>query len=387
VLPRPAGQLHARVVPSDLNVMKRAGAMGSSRNRGPESAVGNLSSDALQDFVSILRIRLTEEAILQLKLSGVVAGSVHLSNGQEAIPVGVVKVREPQDVIFGTYRGHGWALACGLPVVDLLRELCGRSGGTNGGRGGSAYLSAPDYGFYGENSIVGAGAPIAVGAALAARFDDSRRVAIAVFGDGAMNQGSVHEAMNMAAAFDLPVVFVCENNRYAELTRNESMVKDPVLSNRAAAYGMLGVRVDGNDVTEIRDAAADALSRARAGRGPTMIEAMTQRIVGHYVGDAETYRDPGELDDARRDEPLARLRRELGSSGRTMETITELEKAVQDEVDQAIAEATSSPPADAISVLSTAIRKLHHVSLAATLSVEGGRGVETKPLSDRAVFA
>ena len=299
----------------------------------------------------MLRIRLTEEAILSLRLAGTIVGSVHLSNGQEAIPVGVVGVREPQDVVFATYRGHGWALACGLPVVELLGELCGRATGVNGGRGGSAYLSAPDHGFYGENSIVGAGAPLAVGAALASRYDSSRRVAIAVFGDGALNQGSVHEALNMASAFDLPVVFVCENNGYSELTRIEAMVKDPILSNRAAGYGIPGVRVDGNDPAAVRTVAADAIARARAGGGPTLIEALTQRIVGHYIGDAETYRRPGELDTARENEPLARLRRYFTEAGLDEAAVADLERPVRDEVEQAVSEAIGAPFADPSTVL------------------------------------
>jgi TPP-dependent pyruvate/acetoin dehydrogenase alpha subunit len=305
-----------------------------------------VSGQALADFAAMLRIRLTEEAILTLRLTGPIVGSVHLSNGQEAIPVGVVGAREEQDVVFATYRGHGWALACGLPVAALLAEACGRASGVNGGRGGSAYLSAPDHGFYGENSIVGAGVPIAVGAALAARYDGSNRVAVAVFGDGALNQGSVHEAMNMASAFGLPVVFVCENNGYSELTPIESMVKDPMLNHRAKGYGFRGVRVDGNDPTAVRSVAAEALDRARGGGGPTLIEAMTQRIVGHMVGDAERYRPFGELDAARNDEPLARMRRQFIEAGMDEAAITELERPVRDEVRQAIDEATAAPFAD-----------------------------------------
>jgi len=306
---------------------------------------------ALEDFAAMLRIRLTEEAILTLRLAGTIVGSVHLSNGQEAIPVGVIGAREAHDVVFATYRGHGWALACGLPVAALLAEACGRASGVNGGRGGSAYLSDPDHGFYGENSIVGAGVPIAVGAALAARYDGSNRVAIAVFGDGALNQGSVHEGMNMASAFGLPVVFVCENNGYSELTPIEAMVKDPILNHRAKGYGFRGVRVDGNDPAAVRSVAAEAMDRARGGGGPTLIEAMTQRIVGHMVGDAERYRREGELDAARRDEPLAWLRRRFTEAGMDETAIAELERPVRDEVREAIDQATAAPLADGSTVL------------------------------------
>ena len=249
-----------------------------------------------------------------------------------------------------TYRGHGWALACGLPVLSLLAEVAGRVGGPSDGRGGSAYFSAPEVGFYGENSIVGAGAPIAVGAALASRFDGSGRVAITAFGDGAMNQGAVHESMNMASAMKLPVVFVCENNGYSELTRIAAMVADPVLSNRAAAYGMPGVRVDGNDPFAVQAVAREAVERARAGEGPTLIEAMTQRIVGHYIGDAETYRQPGELEAARADEPLERMRRQMAEQGLDEAAIAAIEAPVRHEVEQAAQQLETLPPVDPATV-------------------------------------
>jgi len=315
------------------------------------NATTTVDEQVLADYMAMLRIRLTEEAILSLRLGGTIVGSVHLSNGQEAIPVGIVGAREPHDPVFATYRGHGWALACGLPVETLIAELAGRATGVNGGRGGSAYFTAPHHGFYGENSIVGGGVPLAVGAALAARYDGSGRVAIAVFGDGALNQGSVHEALNFASAFSLPVVFVCENNRWSELTPIAAMVKDPVLSNRASAYGMPGVRIDGNDPGLVRGTAAEAFVRARCGDGPTLIEAMTQRIVGHYVGDAEAYRAPGELDAARADEPLARIRRRFLESGLTDEEIRGLEQPVRHEVERAVEAAVAAPAADAATVL------------------------------------
>jgi len=287
---------------------------------------------------------------MRLRLAGTVVGSVHLEIGQEAIPVGVVGARRADDAVFSTYRGHGWALACGLPVLSLLAEVAGRVGGPSDGRGGSAYFSAPDVGFYGENSIVGAGAPIAVGAALAARFDGSGRVAITAFGDGAMNQGAVHESMNMASAMKLPVVFVCENNGYSELTRIAAMVADPVLSNRAAAYGMPGVRVDGNDPFAVQAVARKAIERARAGEGPTLIEAMTQRIVGHYIGDAETYRQPGELEAARADEPLERMRRQMAEQGLDEAAIAAIEAPVRHEVEQAAQQLETLPLVDPATV-------------------------------------
>jgi TPP-dependent pyruvate/acetoin dehydrogenase alpha subunit len=304
------------------------------------------SQKLVEAYTAMLRIRVVEETVLDMRLAGTVVGSVHLEMGQEAIPIGVVGARAPGDAVFATYRGHGWALACGLGVQPLFAELAGRVGGPNDGRGGSAYFSDPEHGFYGENSIVGGGVPIAVGAAIAGRFDGSGRAAITVFGDGATNQGSVHESMNLAAAMRLPVLFVCENNGLSELTRINDMVGQPELYRRAAGYGMEGLRVDGNDPFTVREAAAAALARARAGGGPTFLEVMTQRITGHYIGDAEQYRLPGELDAALADEPLARIRAQFTAAGLDDAAIAAIEAPVRDEVAQARAAVEALPFVD-----------------------------------------
>jgi pyruvate dehydrogenase E1 component alpha subunit len=265
------------------------------------------TTQKLRDLRDVWRIRLLEEKVKDLRLAGDVVGSVHLAIGQEAGPVGACSVLEEKDALFATYRGHGWALARGVPPAAILAELLGRATGVNGGRAGSAYFSAPEHGFHGENSIVGAGAPLAVGAALAGKHDGSHRVAMVVFGDGAMNQGAVHESMNFASAFDLPVVFVCENNEYSELTPIRDMVRSDVLAERARAYGMIGERIDGNDPAVVRDRVGDAIEIAREGGGPTLLELMTQRLVGHYIGDMEQYRQPGEMERLAEQEPAARL--------------------------------------------------------------------------------
>ena len=300
----------------------------------------------LDDLSQMERLRAFEEKVRSMRLDGDIVGSVHLAIGQEAGPVGTCTELRPEDALFATYRGHGWALARGVPVEPLLAELAGRATGVNGGRGGSAYFTAPRYGFHGENSIVGAGAPIAVGAALAGRFDGTSRVAVTVFGDGALNQGSVHEAMNMASAFDLPVVFICENNFWSELTPIDEMVADPELWHRAGAYAMAGERVDGNDPAAVREAVHAAVQRAREGEGPTLLELMTARLVGHYIGDAETYRRPGELDRARAEEPLVRLRARLLDTGSTEEELDDLRTRAVDEMEHAAAAALAAPTAD-----------------------------------------
>lgn len=298
----------------------------------------------LADLRAMWRIRAFEEKVRELRLADAIVGSVHLCIGQEAGPVGTCTELRPDDALFATYRGHGWAMARGVPAEEMFAELLGRSTGVNGGRGGSAYFTAPEYGFHGENSIVGAGVPIAVGAALAARVRGDDRLAVAVFGDGAMNQGAVHEGMNMAAALRLPVLFVCENNGYSELTPIAAMVGEPELWRRAAAYGFTGHRVDGNDPAAVRPAVSDAAERARAGEGPALLELMTQRLVGHYIGDAEQYRPPGEIEAARRTEPIVRLG---AATGLPVAELDDIRDQAYAEMDAAADAALAAPPADA----------------------------------------
>lgn len=311
-----------------------------------------MSEDTLLDVLEVMhRIRETEETITRLRLSEDIVGSVHLCNGQEAIYAGAVRALElSRDAVFPTYRGHGWAIACGVPPEAVLAELLGRESGISGGRGGSAYFTAPAYGMYGENSIVGAGAPIACGAALAGRFDGSGRVAVASFGEGAMNQGAVHEAMNFAAAMTLPVVFLVENNTYSELTATRDVVRNDQFFRRASAYGMAGVRFDGNDPDAVRDAVADAVERCRNGAGPVLLEAMTQRIVGHYIGDVQHYRPAGELDAAIAAEPIARAERMARAAGVGDAELAALRQRVVDEVDRAAQAALAAPLADPATV-------------------------------------
>lgn len=309
-----------------------------------------LADARLERLERMLVIRKFEERVYQLRMTGKVIGSVHLANGQEAVAVGACAARRSDDPVFATYRGHGWAIACGADLIKLFAELMGRAGGVNGGRGGSAYFSVPEVGFFGENSIVGAGTPIANGAALAARFQRTGRAAISVIGDGAMNQGAVHEAFNMASAMKLPVVFICENNGWAELTPIESTVGQPELYRRAEGYGMPGVRIDGNDPFGVEATVAEALERARKGMGPTLVEAMTQRIVGHYIGDPEAYRDDAERERLQEVEPIAVLRRALHGAGMT-EAVAKLEQAVEAEVRAAARSADMLPMADVSKVL------------------------------------
>jgi len=289
-------------------------------------------------YLAIATIRRFEERSVELKAQGLIQGSMHLCSGQEAIPVGACAALEARDALTVTYRGHGWAIARGVPLADLFAELMGRDSPLCGGRGGSAYLSSAEHGLLGENSIVGAGMPIAAGAALASSFSGDGAVSLVSIGDGAMNQGSVHEALNFAAVYRLPLVVVLENNVYSELTPIAAMIPTETLVERAPAYGMPGVRVDGNEVAEVEVAVREAVARSRAGGGPSLIEAMTERLVGHYDLDPQHYRPKGELERALEREPLARLGRRLGP-----ETAAELDREAAQRIDAAVAEAERCP--------------------------------------------
>jgi TPP-dependent pyruvate/acetoin dehydrogenase alpha subunit len=305
----------------------------------------------LADFTTMLRIRRLEEEIYRMCVERVMTGSTHLCIGQEAIPAGAIAALDMgRDLIFPTYRGHGWAVACGVPMEGIFAELLGRETGVSGGRGGSAYFTAPQYGFYGENSIVGAGAPIATGAAIASNFAGSDRVVVCSIGDGAMNQGSVHEAMNFAAVRSAPVLFVIENNKYSELTPISTMSRGE-LADRAAAYGFEGVTVDGNDVAAIKSTVAHAAEIIRAGNGPFLIEAKMERFVGHYTGDAQQYRPAGEIDRARLSDPIPAARKQLLASGTLEQDIVQIEESVEHEVDAAVEAALEAQQANPATLL------------------------------------
>ena len=290
-------------------------------------------------YHKMLRIRKFEERLMSLKSEGEIPGSIHLCNGQEAIPVGVTEVLTTEDYVTATYRGHGWAISRGSTLTDMFAETMGRESNLNSGRGGSPYLSDVENNFLGENSIVGAGVPIAAGAALTAQYRGTRAVSVASIGDGAMNQGVVHEALNMAAVLALPFVLVVENNLYSEMVRIEDMVRIKQLSERAAGYGIPGITIDGNDPVVVQNTAQEAIDRARAGGGPTLIEAMTQRLVGHHSGDIQHYRPRGEVAEAALDEPLLRLRNAAAAAGEPLTPFDDVDALVHAEIERAVEDA------------------------------------------------
>ena len=294
-------------------------------------------------YRSMLLIRRFEERCLQLRREDAFAGSVHLCAGQEAVPVGTLAALEPQDRVVATYRGHGWALACGVPVDGLMAEICQRAGGINGGRAGSALFMSPEHGFLGENSIVGAGVPIAAGAAMAAQLAGTNRVVVVTIGDGATSQGATHEAIVFAAARRLPLVVICENNGWSEMTPFEDVVAGGDLARRTGGYGVPSMAVDGTDPIAVRDAVQVAADRARTGGGPTIIEAHCHRLFGHYNGDIQHYRPKENQDAAIAADPLTRLRDQLLSDGEMESDLEFLESEVGAVIDAASAAAMASP--------------------------------------------
>jgi len=271
-------------------------------------------------------------------------GSTHLCAGQEAVPLGAIAALQPDDQVIATYRGHGWALAAGLDPHAVLAEICQKQTGVNGGRGGSAYFMAPWTRFIGENSIVGAGTTIACGVALANLLQESSRLVIVSIGDGALNQGSVHEAMAFAAVKSLPVVFVIENNGWSELTATSDMFRISRLAQRAAGYGIPSATALGHDPFTVRDTVAAAAERARQGRGPTVLEFVVPRLWGHYNRDIEHYRSAADRAAAAARDPLRLLSQRLVEAGAESAASAEAIVAAQKEAVEAMAAAVLRDP-------------------------------------------
>jgi acetoin:2,6-dichlorophenolindophenol oxidoreductase subunit alpha len=263
----------------------------------------------------MLEIRFFEDEVMRLFMLNLVRGSTHLCQGQEAVSVGTCSALREGDTMTCTYRGHGAVLAMGAPLDRTMAEILGKAEGLCGGKGGSMHLTDLSVGALGSFAIVGAHLPFAAGAALSAQHLGTGAVSVAFFGDGTTNIGAFHEALNLAAIWKLPVIFVCENNLYGEYSPLASTTPVERLADRASSYAMTAERVDGNDVLAVRDAVEAAAARARDGKGPTMLEALTYRQKGHSRTDAGAYRPPGELDEWLARDPIARFERLLTEVG------------------------------------------------------------------------
>jgi TPP-dependent pyruvate/acetoin dehydrogenase alpha subunit len=289
----------------------------------------------------MLLIRGFEDLVQSLFLAGEVYGTTHLYSGQEAIATGVASVLEERDRVAATYRGHGHALAVGVDPQKLLDEMLGRASGINGGRAGSMNVNSPDDRLIGSFGIVGGSIAAATGAALALQRTTGG-VAVAYFGDGAMNQGYVFECLNFAQVFALPVVLVCENNGYGEYTPFRSVTAGEIRA-RAEVMGVTAETIDGMSVWTVREAAMKAVAHARAGDGPVFLEALTYRFVGHSRSDPGAYRPEGELDRWRERDPIVVLHRQLEAEGVAAAELDEIEQEMSAQLERMRADGLAAP--------------------------------------------
>lgn len=325
-----------------------------------QGAVSQDSASARAALESLLAIRFFEEAVDGLFARGLMHGTMHLSIGQEAVATGVCAALRKTDFITSTHRGHSHCIAKGADLTRMMAELLAKQTGYCRGRGGSMHIADVETGNLGANGIVAGGIPIAAGAALAQKMKGLDNVVVSFFGDGATNEGAFHEALNLAAVWELPVVFVCENNKYGMSNSTEKSMKIENISERGAAYGIPGVTVDGNDVDAVFEAAKIAVERARGGQGPTLIECLTYRHKGHSKSDKNLYRTKEEIEDWKTRDPIGRFETKLIEAGTmTQGEIDEVSETVRNAVRTAIQDASNAPDSDPSELLSSVFRAVN----------------------------
>lgn len=298
----------------------------------------------LKMYKDMWKIRLFEEKVKMLDMEGKLPGFFHLYTGEEAVAVGACSAINTDDYITSTHRGHGHLIAKGGELNRAMAELYAKETGYCKARGGSMHIASPELGMLGANGIVGGGIPIATGAALSAKYQKNGKVAVCFFGDGASNQGTFHESLNIAASFDLPVVYVCENNLYGVGTRQTDVRKLVDIAERAKAYEMPGIIVDGNDVEAVYHAVKEAADRGRKGEGPTLIECKTYRHYTHFTGEPDTYRPREEVSEWMAKDPIKRYHAKLIDEGITDEYgLNAIRKEIQKEIELAVDFAEKSP--------------------------------------------
>lgn len=313
-----------------------------------KSASGAIPNDDgfMELHYSMLRVRRVEERLLQVFSEGKIPGFIHVSIGQEAVATGVCSCLTPGDTIFTTHRGHGHTLAKGMELKPFMAEIYGRANGSCHGNSGSMHVASAEAGVGGANGIVGAGLPISIGTAFASAFKNDGTVTAVFFGDGASNQGTFHESLNLAALWNLPIIFVCENNGWAQFTSQKSYMKIDTIARRADSYGMPGETVNGDDVLQVREAMRRAVARAKAGEGPTLLECKTYRWFGHYAGDPQKYRPADNLENARNVDCLANFEKFLvESSFAKRDELDAVDARLKAEIDEAISYAEAAPAA------------------------------------------
>lgn len=305
-------------------------------------------------YRTMVRLREFELKIQELYRSGVLPGFVHLYVGEEAVAAGVCAHLKKTDMVWSTHRGHGHALAKGVPVRQVMAELWGKATGCSAGRGGSMHMYAPGYGFMGTNGIVGSGITMSAGGALSAQLRKSGQVAVCFFGDGGSNSGSFYEGLNLASVWNLPVIYVCENNLYATEMSLQRATKSLDIAERAAIFKMPGVTVNGSDVLEIHAAAGEAIARARNDQGPTLIECKTYRFLGHHEGDPGTdYRTKEEVESWKKRDPIRMLRQEsIEGDAATAQEFDRIDEETRAWLEDAVEFGRSSPEPDPDTALS-----------------------------------
>jgi len=292
----------------------------------------------------MLEIRFFEEKVFDLYAQNLVPGTIHLYLGEEAVAVGVCTTLRKDDYITSTHRGHGHCIAKGAELKRIMAEILGKKTGYCKGKGGSMHIADFSIGMLGATAVVGAGIPIAVGASLSINLRKKDQVVACFFGEGASNQGTFHEGINMAAIWKLPVIFVCENNLYAMGTRQSRVMSIENVADRAVAYGIPGVVVDGNDVLAVYEITQNAVERARKGEGPTLIECKTYRHKGHSRVDPARYRPKGEVEEWLAKDPIKRFKEKLLQTNvLTDAEIQQIEKKVSAEIEEAVKFAMESP--------------------------------------------
>jgi acetoin:2,6-dichlorophenolindophenol oxidoreductase subunit alpha len=311
----------------------------------PQDALAPLDRERLLDmYQRMVEIRKFEDMAGKNFAAGLIPGFVHLYAGEEAVAVGVCSHLTDRDVITSTHRGHGHCIAKGVEIPGMVAELMGKSTGVCKGKGGSMHIADVERGMLGANGIVGGGFPLAAGAALTAKTLGTGGVAVCFFGDGASNQGTFHEGLNLAAIWNLPVVFVCENNGYAESTPVNYHCAATDIANRAGSYEIPGVVVDGLDLFAVYEAAGEAIARARRGEGPSLIEAKTYRYYGHFQGDQVTYRTEDELNHYRNLDAISKVRDSMIARGIASEAeLDQIDEKVAADLDAAWEAAMAAP--------------------------------------------
>lgn len=310
-----------------------------------------LSEEQLRQYLEkMVEIRVFEETIQSLYDQGEIYGTMHLCTGEEATAIGGTALLEKTDWITSTHRNHGHCIGKGTSVRGMLAEMMGRTTGTNGGKGGSMHIADMAVGNLGSNGIVGAGFPIATGAALSAKMQGTGQVVVCFAGDGATNEGSFHEALNLASIWQLPVIFFIENNHYAMSSPIEKMVNIDHLSERGAAYGIPGVTIDGNDLLAVLDAMNDALAYVRGGEGPVLLEAMTYRHAGHSKSDKNLYRTEAEIKEWQKaNDPILRWAEKLQAAGLAVD-LDQLYQEKRTELLELVAEVRRDPFPEAMAL-------------------------------------